>query len=337
MEFMLPPHLREDVTVNDLPFPHDDHALVAMTEARITSGPFGTLLHQKEIGKHYSFIHHHLRIRHPTPLQLVAHEPVAVLTYLLKGALPCMLNGLAEPPLEESTYHLYYIPAGTYDFHMPEGEYTLFQVLLETEDVDWIAERCDDMFDVQTRLEDALPEGIRQRSFTISKRIRQHIEDLRKCRLQDLERDAAIDHCLLWLQEEYIKGITEKKKKGAYRVDDVREDVIEQIKAALREPHKPKGFWKAFALTVGLHYRKVLFIIHLITGHGAREDDRHQKMEKACYLLKETNLAIQDVALEMGVEDQGFFSRKFKRAMKCTPTEYREKYRDPQAAPVLKN
>jgi len=48
------------------------------------------------------------------------------------------------------------------------------------------------------------------------------------------------------------------------------------------------------------------------------------RINKACKLLKETNLSISEIAYSVGIFDQFYFSRLFKRRTGLTPIEYRK-------------
>ena len=50
------------------------------------------------------------------------------------------------------------------------------------------------------------------------------------------------------------------------------------------------------------------------------------KIHRACELLKTTDLSIQEVAREIGFEDQFYFSRLFHRHLRMAPTSYRREF-----------
>lgn len=51
------------------------------------------------------------------------------------------------------------------------------------------------------------------------------------------------------------------------------------------------------------------------------------KIQSAQELLRETNLALQDIADQLGYKDNSYFARQFKQLTKLTPSEYREMVR----------
>jgi AraC-like DNA-binding protein/uncharacterized RmlC-like cupin family protein len=61
------------------------------------------------------------------------------------------------------------------------------------------------------------------------------------------------------------------------------------------------------------------------TGFSPIEYFNHLKVQKACQFLLFTNLRIKEIAQELGIEDQYYFSRMFTKVMGMPPNEYREK------------
>lgn len=61
------------------------------------------------------------------------------------------------------------------------------------------------------------------------------------------------------------------------------------------------------------------------TGFTPIEYFNHLKVQKACQYLLFTNLRIKEISLELGIEDQYYFSRMFTKVMGIPPQEYRDK------------
>jgi YesN/AraC family two-component response regulator len=49
------------------------------------------------------------------------------------------------------------------------------------------------------------------------------------------------------------------------------------------------------------------------------------RVDKAKNLLREKELPISQIALEVGYPDQSYFTKVFKKVEKCTPKTFREK------------
>jgi AraC-like DNA-binding protein len=61
------------------------------------------------------------------------------------------------------------------------------------------------------------------------------------------------------------------------------------------------------------------------TGFSPIEYFNHLKVQKACQYLLFTDLRIKEIAMELGITDQYYFSRMFSKVMGLSPNEYREK------------
>jgi AraC-like DNA-binding protein len=60
------------------------------------------------------------------------------------------------------------------------------------------------------------------------------------------------------------------------------------------------------------------------TGYSPVEYFNYLKIQRACQLLHFSNLRINEVAREIGIEDALYFSRLFKKQMGISPASYRK-------------
>jgi AraC-like DNA-binding protein len=63
------------------------------------------------------------------------------------------------------------------------------------------------------------------------------------------------------------------------------------------------------------------------TGYAPIEYFNHLRIQKACQLLHFSELRINEVALDIGIDDPFYFSRLFKKHMGISPVAYRNTYR----------
>ena len=78
-------------------------------------------------------------------------------------------------------------------------------------------------------------------------------------------------------------------------------------------------FAKEMAMSRATFYNKV----KAVTGMSANTFFIHFKIKKACLLLQNPKLSINDIALEVGFNNQRYFSTVFKQITGKTPTRYR--------------
>lgn len=59
------------------------------------------------------------------------------------------------------------------------------------------------------------------------------------------------------------------------------------------------------------------------TGYNFQELLQHRRFETAEHLLLETDLSVEEIALDVGYENQSYFFRQFKERYGMTPRKYR--------------
>lgn len=59
------------------------------------------------------------------------------------------------------------------------------------------------------------------------------------------------------------------------------------------------------------------------TGYTFQELLQHKRFETAAHLLAETDLSVEEIALDVGYENQSYFFRQFKERYGMTPRKYR--------------
>lgn len=78
-----------------------------------------------------------------------------------------------------------------------------------------------------------------------------------------------------------------------------------------------------YAVSLGVSRNHLNRQVKAATGSSAGEWINHARINRAKRLLRETQLPIIDIAVSVGLEDQSYFSRFFKRQTGQTPSEFR--------------
>ena len=94
---------------------------------------------------------------------------------------------------------------------------------------------------------------------------------------------------------------------------------IEYMKNNLDQPITRDEVARACNMSYG-YFSKVF---RLRTGHTFTDLLNHFRVEKACALMDETNLNINQIALDCGFNDQSYFTKVFRRYTGATPKGYK--------------
>ncbi len=83
---------------------------------------------------------------------------------------------------------------------------------------------------------------------------------------------------------------------------------------------------EAFSKAVGLSRMQLHRKIKALTGLSASEFIRSQRLKLAAQLLKKSDINISQVGYTVGFNDHSYFTKCFKEAYNCTPTEYSKQH-----------
>ena len=103
---------------------------------------------------------------------------------------------------------------------------------------------------------------------------------------------------------------------------DYKETVVQAVLGYINSDCKNANLTKIAADT----HQSMTVLSRLIkqkTGYTFQELLQHKRFETAAHLLAETNLPVEEIALDVGYENQSYFFRQFKERYGMTPRKYR--------------
>jgi AraC-like DNA-binding protein len=86
---------------------------------------------------------------------------------------------------------------------------------------------------------------------------------------------------------------------------------------------------------LGLSYRQLSRHFASITGVSPKQYQFDQRIEMAKRYLTDTNWTITTIAMELGFSSSQYFSSSFRRAISCSPFQYRKRHQDKRKHPCL--
>lgn len=124
------------------------------------------------------------------------------------------------------------------------------------------------------------------------------------------------------------ESVIERQSTDIMAVDDphvaaavryIRDHISEQISN------------EQLALAVGLSQRVLEKRFHGMFSRSPQKEIRHVRIERACYLLRDTNLDVEAIAERCGFATGNYMGEVFRKAIRISPANYRRQYR-PQPA-----
>ena len=121
-----------------------------------------------------------------------------------------------------------------------------------------------------------------------------------------------------------VMGTVQRYDKDSLRLtrDTKLETIIEQLRTGgINAPSINR-----LAQANGISHRQLNRRFKEATGLTPQQFMVRSRIEKACEILRESELPISDLAYDLGLCDQSAFTAQFRKRMTLTPKKYREQY-----------
>lgn len=100
---------------------------------------------------------------------------------------------------------------------------------------------------------------------------------------------------------------------------------VSQFLESVFDPEKLPGTIASYAGELNISQNYLSKLIKNATGHSVGEWIDIVRIQRSKHLLASTSVSIIDVAASVGIEDQSYFSRLFKKETGMTPSAFRKK------------
>lgn len=140
----------------------------------------------------------------------------------------------------------------------------------------------------------------------------------------DLLVQARLLHSLPKLAE-WTFGMLDKLQHGLLEGNTPpRSYIVKQVEEMIEADERHELSVKIIADRVYLHPVYLSKVYKAETGEGLGDYLIRKRMEKAAYLLKNSNKRIYEITSELGYQNPQYFSKMFRKHYGLTPNEYRE-------------
>ena len=126
------------------------------------------------------------------------------------------------------------------------------------------------------------------------------------------------------LRDRYSQEVILKPRDIA--ITDVDEQFLGRVQDVMEQKLTNSQFnAQEFSETVGMSRMQLHRKLKALTGLSATEFVRSQRLKLAASLLQSSNANVSDIGYQVGFNDPSYFTRCFKEAYGCSPTEYSQK------------
>jgi YesN/AraC family two-component response regulator len=129
------------------------------------------------------------------------------------------------------------------------------------------------------------------------------------------------------LQKRYKQEVIFSPKDLA--VSSIDEMFLEKVEKVLKSDLKNPDFdTESFARAVNMSRMQLYRKLKALTGLSTSEFIRSQRLKLAAELLKTGKANVSEIAYDVGFNSAAYFSKCFKKAYGCSPTEFAKKHSD---------
>ena len=126
------------------------------------------------------------------------------------------------------------------------------------------------------------------------------------------------------LRDRYSQEVILKPRDIA--ITDLDEQFLGKVQEVMNDKLTESQFnTQEFSTAVGMSRMQLHRKLKALTGLSATEFVRSQRLKLAASLLQSSNAGVSNIGYQVGFNDPSYFTRCFKEAYGCSPTEYSQK------------
>jgi AraC-like DNA-binding protein len=321
LQFGIPANMQPHVRVSSqLPERYLKYQIPVPAETRFIEAPFGSYITQEIRDDEWSISWQQCFIRERVRLRPSAAHPMLVMYCILKGNVPCRLQGQGKLMLIEKEYGVYYIPSQSQNFaDLKTGQYEMICISFAPSFFSQFISRHPSFEDIHQQL-------IRQgRKGTMLPAIRMDGPDLKilsQIRNYSSDEEARKEFLREKLNELltlYFDALTPK-----YLQNGEMTSKLKQVCAYIQEHYHQSLSIADLSRLSGMHINTFERAFKELLGTSPRGYIEHLRMKKAALLLLQTSLSIKDISSNTGYSGANYFTAVFRKRYRCSPREYRK-------------
>lgn len=314
-------HIGQDT--GDYPFiPHEyTHQLMREQGATYYTYPFGDFLQQELKRRRFGYSQHLVDL--PEALTLEARETATRITllYMLQGDAEFRQTGQPSVPVAQGEHQSLYLPMkDSCQVHLPKGRHLIAQLFIPLTMIRFLAVHHPLCRHVTDAIDQKTAGCIPLYRKLITPPIFRALTDLRCCPSQEPARSLRLRAKTFDLMYEHLRAPDGPDRR--------QEAVIAQMHAIgdyitqnLQNHHTARELGEHF----GLSERNIRRLFKQVFQQSILQFTLDQRMRKAMKLVRETDMSMLAICLELGYDDLSDFSRIFIKHYGSSPSSFKKK------------
>jgi AraC-like DNA-binding protein len=321
LQFGIPAKMHPHIKVSSqLPDRYLQYRIGVPVETKYVEAPFGSYITQEIRDPDWTISWQQCFIKERVRLRPSAANSMLAMYCILKGNVPCRLQGQGKLMLIEKEYGVYYIPSQSQNMaDLKTGNYEMFCISFSPSFFSQFIAHHPSFEDIyQQQLKQA-------RRGTMLPAIRMDSSDLKildEIKLSPATEAARKD----FLQEKlnglltlYFNALTPKYLQNGDLAKKLR-----QVCTFIQTHYHQALSIAELSKQAGMHINTFERAFKELLGVSPRGYIEHLRMKKAAGLLQQTSLSIKDISLNTGYSGANYFTAVFRKRYRCSPREYRK-------------
>ena len=321
LQFGIPAKMQPHVRVSSqLPDQYLQYQIPLPAETKYVEAPFGCYITQEikdpdwVISWQQCFITEKVRLR-PS----VSH-PMLAMYCILKGNVPCRLQGQGKLMLIEKEYGVYYIPSQSQNIaDLKTGQYEMICISFSPAFFSTFISRHPSFEEIHQQQLKQARKGTMLPAIRMDQPDLKILDEIRFSPSEESARKNFIQEKLNDLLTLYFNALTPK-----YLQNGDLANRLKQVCTHIQDHYHQSLSIAELSRQAGMHINTFERAFKELLGTSPRGYIEHLRMKKAAMLLLQTTLSIKEISTNTGYSGANYFTAVFRKRYRCSPREYRK-------------
>ncbi|WP_177230481.1 helix-turn-helix transcriptional regulator [Chitinophaga sp. CF118] len=289
-------------------------------ETKYVEAPFGSYITQEIKDPDWVICWQQCFIRERVRLRPSASQPMLAMYCILKGNVPCRLQGQGKLMLIEKEYGLYYIPSQSQNIaDLKTGNYEMICISFSPSFFSKYISRHPSFEEIHLQQQKQARKGTMLPAIRMDNPDLKILKEIRYCPSDETARKTFLQGKLDDLLTLYFNALTPKYLQNGELTKKLRQVCI----YIQNHYHKTLNI-ADLSKQAGMHINTFERAFKELLGTSPRGYIEHLRMKKAALLLLQTTLSIKDISTNTGYSGANYFTAVFRKRYRCSPREYRK-------------